>query len=308
MEAPRETPPHLSAIEHELVQREPIFHRHEYGTTREALESMTEESFWEVGASGRRYSRSYVIDTLLERYSRSHQDEWQTKDFYCQEIARDSYLLTYTLHQGVRVTRRATLWRHTPTGWKIVYHQGTAVEEERKTRSHSFHAEAGHPEVVVRPAAVIDVEAIRRIYNHYVLETVCTFEQQPVSPEKIAARIAEVTAASLPWLVAEQEGSVIGYAYASKWKERSPYRFAVETTIYLAPGCLGKSIGTTLYRALLKQLKDMRLHTAIGGVALPNAASVALHEKLGFRKVAQFAEVGFKFDTWIDVGYWQFAL
>ena len=100
----------------------------------------------------------------------------------------------------------------------------------------------------------------------------------------------------------------MGYASATKWKGRSAYRFSVETTIYLAPHSVGKRIGTELYRHLLDQLRDLGLHTAIGGVALPNPASVALHEKCGFRKVAHFGEVGFKFGKWIDVAYWQVSL
>lgn len=161
---------------------------------------------------------------------------------------------------------------------------------------------------MIRQAVATDAEAIARIYNYYILDTTVTFEEQPVAPAQMAERIAAVIAASLPWLVVEQDGSILGYARASKWKERSAYRFSVETTIYLAPHCQGKGIGTNLYQHLLKQLKDLELHLAIGGVALPNAASVALHEKLGFRKVAHFNEVGFKFGTWIDVAYWQLSL
>ena len=130
MEPELKTLPHLIAIQDELSQREPIFHRPEHGTSREALESMTDESFWEVGASGRRYSRKFVIDTVSRRYAESHEGHWQAQDFCCQEIAQDNYLLTYTLHQGARVTRRSTLWRRAPTGWKIVYHQGTVVAPE----------------------------------------------------------------------------------------------------------------------------------------------------------------------------------
>jgi L-amino acid N-acyltransferase YncA len=161
---------------------------------------------------------------------------------------------------------------------------------------------------VIRAATAADAEAIARIYNHYIRETVVTFEEEPVSPSDMAGRIAEVVAASLPWLVVEQDGSIVGYARATKWKGRSAYRYSVETTIYLAPECVGARIGTNLYRHLLEELKDLGLHLVIGGVALPNAASIALHEKLGFRKVAHFNEVGFKFGKWIDVAYWQLSL
>lgn len=89
---------------------------------------MTMEDFWEIGASGRRYSRDYVLDVLEERHKHPVQDRWETADFRCQELASDVYLLTYTLHQGQRVTRRATIWRRVAEEWKIVFHQGTIVE------------------------------------------------------------------------------------------------------------------------------------------------------------------------------------
>lgn len=111
------------------MRREPIFHRPAFGTTREAFESMTADDFWETGASGRRYSRNFVIDTVVKRYAEGAAESWQAWDFYCQMIAANHYLLTYTLHQGPRVTRRATLWREEDGRWVAVYHQGTIVEE-----------------------------------------------------------------------------------------------------------------------------------------------------------------------------------
>jgi len=161
---------------------------------------------------------------------------------------------------------------------------------------------------VIRAATPADAEAIARIYNHYVRETIVTFEEEQVSLSDMTGRMAEVAAASLPWLVAEQGGSIVGYARATKWRPRSGYRYSVETTIYLDPQRLRAGVGTAVYRTLLEQLKQCGFHTAIGGVALPNAASIALHEKLGFRKVAQFSEVGFKLGKWIDVAYWQLSL
>ena len=129
MEPKLATEARLLPILEQLREREPIFHRPEFGTTRADFEAMTEPDFWEVGASGRRYSREYVLDVLKERYRQPFDDDWQTSDFHCREIAADNYLLTYTLQQGPRLTRRATLWRHTAQGWKIVYHQGTLVAE-----------------------------------------------------------------------------------------------------------------------------------------------------------------------------------
>lgn len=129
MEPDLTTDPALAEILEELSEREPIFHRPEHGTTRRDFENMTEPDFWEVGASGRRYSRDFVLDTVTARYQTPHEDPWRTHGFHCREIAPDNYLLTYTLHQGERVTRRATLWRRRAGTWRIVYHQGTIVED-----------------------------------------------------------------------------------------------------------------------------------------------------------------------------------
>lgn len=128
MEPTRVTEERLIAIQAELSAREPIFHRPEFGSTRAAFESMTDADFWEVGASGRRYSRASVLNILDDRYAKPMDESWETRDFFCQEIAVDTYLLTYTLLQDSRVTRRATLWRRSCAGWKIVYHQGTIVQ------------------------------------------------------------------------------------------------------------------------------------------------------------------------------------
>ena len=123
------TDPNILDFLKELMEREPIFHRPEFGTTRADFERMTEATFWEVGASGRCYSREYVLDELEKRYANPTDDAWQTSDFHCVEIAVDNYLLTYTLIQGTRVTRRSTIWRRAARGWKVVYHQGTVVED-----------------------------------------------------------------------------------------------------------------------------------------------------------------------------------
>jgi hypothetical protein len=131
------TPPELLGILNGLIQYEPIFHHPEFGTTRQDFENMTDAAFWEVGASGRRYSRDYTLAEVVKRYEDPKyrgihsppENTWQTKDFHCLEIARDNYLLTYTLIQGDLVTRRSTLWRHTSSGWKILYHQGTIVQD-----------------------------------------------------------------------------------------------------------------------------------------------------------------------------------
>lgn len=125
---------------------------------------------------------------------------------------------------------------------------------------------------------------------------------------EIARRIEEVQSASLPWLIAETGGQLAGYCYATRWRTRTAYRFAVEITVYVARHSGGRGIGSTLYTHLLPKLRSAGIHSVIGGIALPNDASVALHEKFGFRKVAHFQEVGFKFGRWIDVGYRQLTL
>lgn len=135
MEPERVTPPELRVIEAELIAREPIFHRPEFGTTRADFERMTDPGFWEVGASGRRYSRAFVIDTLVARHAAPHDDPWDTGDFCCQRLADDLYLLTYTLAQGIRITRRSTVWRRVGDDWTIVFHQGTIVEDATGPRA-----------------------------------------------------------------------------------------------------------------------------------------------------------------------------
>ena len=160
----------------------------------------------------------------------------------------------------------------------------------------------------IRRAAVNDGGAIADIYNHYIANTVVTFETEPVSAADMAARITETGAVSLPWLVAESETGIIGYAYASTWKGRCAYRYSVESTIYLDPSHTGHGAGTRLYSALIEAIKALGMHAVIGGISLPNDGSVRLHEKLGFEKVGHFREVGHKQDRWVDVGYWQLML
>jgi L-amino acid N-acyltransferase YncA len=160
----------------------------------------------------------------------------------------------------------------------------------------------------IRTADSADAEAIARIYNHYVQSTHITFETEPLTADDIVRRIGETRNASLPWLLADDGGHIAGYAYASNWKGRCAYRYSVESTIYLDPGATGRGTGRQLYTALIAAIRDCAKHVVIGGISLPNAASIALHEALGFHRVGEFSEVGYKFDRWIDVGYWQLTL
>lgn len=161
---------------------------------------------------------------------------------------------------------------------------------------------------MIRSATVKDSAKIAEIYNYYISNTIVTFEEDPVGNTEIANRIASTLDEGLPWLVAEENGNVIGYAYASKWKARCAYKFSVESTIYLSDSYASKGWGSKLYAELLKNLKDKKFHVAMGGIALPNPQSIRLHEKFGFQKVAHLKEVGYKFNKWVDVGYWQIKL
>ena len=158
---------------------------------------------------------------------------------------------------------------------------------------------------MIRGATTDDAEAIARIYNHYIEHTIITFEETPVTAEEMKDRMASN---ELPWLVAEEDSKILGYAYAGEWKERAAYRHSVEGSVYLDHIATGRDLGKQLYQRLLERLREMTIHTVIGGIALPNEASVALHESLGFEKVAHYREVGRKFGQWIDVAYWQLIL
>lgn len=160
----------------------------------------------------------------------------------------------------------------------------------------------------IREVRLDDAAAIAAIYNYYVLNTTVTFEEEPVSADEIGRRINKVTA-NYPWLVAvDDDGKVKGYSYAGTWHHRSAFRYTVESTIYIANDAHGMGLGKTLYSALLERLKIQGVHSVIGSLGLPNPGSVALHEKLGFEKIAHLKEVGWKFEQWLDVGYWELIL
>ena len=121
------TAPELLPVLEALRRREPIFHRPEFGGTRADFERMAAADFWEIGASGRRYSRAHVLDVLEHRAPDPAEHTWKTRDFHCRELGANIYLLTYTLEQGERVSRRSTIWRRHGDEWVIVFHQGTLV-------------------------------------------------------------------------------------------------------------------------------------------------------------------------------------
>lgn len=160
---------------------------------------------------------------------------------------------------------------------------------------------------MIRPVRSDDAAAICDIYNYYIDNTIITFEEEQVEPAEMKDRILQITK-KLPWIVFEKDDMVAGYAYASEWKSRCAYKHSLETTVYLRQGMEGNGIGSKLYAELIEWLRKEKYHAAIGGISLPNDASIALHEKFGFKKIGQFVEVGYKFDKWIDVGYWELLL
>ncbi|MFI4939441.1 MAG: arsinothricin resistance N-acetyltransferase ArsN1 family B [Burkholderiales bacterium] len=160
---------------------------------------------------------------------------------------------------------------------------------------------------MIRPATVLDAPAIAAIYNPYVAATTISFEEAPVSDREMAQRIKDVTV-SLPWHVFESDGKIVGYAYAAPFRARSAFRLSVESSVYVSPDHARKGIGRQLYRKLIDDLRQRGMGVVIGGIALPNIASVALHESIGFEKVAHFKKVGRKFEQWIDLGYWELMM
>lgn len=160
---------------------------------------------------------------------------------------------------------------------------------------------------MIRSVEIRDAENICTIYNEYIQNTVISLEEDILSVDDVSSRIREVTR-KYPWLVYEEENSVIGYTYATQWRVRSGYRHSVETAIYVDSNHLSKGVGTVLLKALLSKLRDQSIHSVMAGIALPNPASISLYEKSGFEKVAHFREVGYKFNQWVDVAYWELIL
>ena len=158
----------------------------------------------------------------------------------------------------------------------------------------------------IRRATAQDAAAIASIYAPYVTASAVSFETRPPGAAEVARRIEE-EGAHYPWFVAcaAGDGPVLGYAYAAAFRTRPAYRFTVETTVYLAEGAHGRGTGTLLYRALLAALEAQGYAQAIAAITLPNPASAALHERLGFRPIGTYEKVGFKLGAWRSVGLWQ---
>lgn len=162
--------------------------------------------------------------------------------------------------------------------------------------------------MIIRPADSDDAVEVAYIYNYYVATSHATFEIDPVDADEMKARIGKCLDQGYPFLVCEDEGSIVGYAYGHEYRPRRAYRQTVEVSVYLRPGEDGKRIGTLLYEELFDSVRKNDFHAVVAGISLPNDASIGLHEKFGMTKIAHFREVGRKFDRWIDVGYWEVVL
>lgn len=156
----------------------------------------------------------------------------------------------------------------------------------------------------IREVNLKDAAQVADVYNHYIQNTHHTFETEPLSTDEMEKRISAVIE-DYPFLVAEEDGEILGYAYATKFRLRQAYEFASEVSIYVRNAAKQKGIGTQLYTKLFEELADSYVHAIVAGISLPNDASIRFHEKLGFEKVAHFREVGYKLGRWIDVGYWE---
>jgi L-amino acid N-acyltransferase YncA len=159
----------------------------------------------------------------------------------------------------------------------------------------------------LRLAVAADFDAIAAITNHYIRTTAIHFGDEDVAADELRSAW-RAHADVYPWLVTEQRGAVLGYAKSGAWRARAAYHWSTETGIYLRPDQCGRGLGRPLYARLLAVLRAQGFHAAIGGIALPNAASVALHERLGFVAVGCVPRAGRKFDRWHDVGFWHLGL
>lgn len=152
-----------------------------------------------------------------------------------------------------------------------------------------------------------DTQSLLDIYNYYVLHSVATFDLEALSFEMFKNKIETINA-DFPFLVYEEHNNILGFAYGSRFRPKPAYNPVVESTVYVKHDAHGKQIGTKLYAELLKQLRQGNFHTVLGVLTIPNTGSVKLHENFGFKKVAHLSEVGYKFDKWHDVGFWQLKL
>jgi len=162
-----------------------------------------------------------------------------------------------------------------------------------------------HQALVIRPATSADAAAIQAIYAPFVTDTAISFEEVPPTVDAMAQRITNAQAGGHAFLAAADGDAILGYAYAGAHRARPAYRASVDVSAYVAPGGHRRGIGRRLYEHLLQDLAAKNFHAAFAGITQPNAASVGLHEALGFTHVGTYHEVGFKLGAWHDVGWWQ---
>lgn len=155
--------------------------------------------------------------------------------------------------------------------------------------------------------AARDAAACAAIYEPFVSGSYVSFEEEPPDPAELARRIAS-TSERYPWLVADDDGIVVGFAYAGAHRERAAYRWAADVAVYVAERSRRRGVGRGLYTTLLDLLTRQGIQVACAGVTLPNPASVALHEACGFRPVGVYRRIGWKAGAWRDVGWWQCEL
>jgi L-amino acid N-acyltransferase YncA len=157
----------------------------------------------------------------------------------------------------------------------------------------------------IRKATLEDAAQIAEIYNYYIKTSHATFELETIDAAEMQSRISETFQKNYPFFVCVENEEIVGYAYGRYFRPRRAYMHSIEVSVYIKNGAEAKGIGTRLYEKLLHEILQKDFHAIIAGISLPNDASVKLHEKFGFEKVAHFREVGFKFGRWIDVGYWE---
>ena len=161
---------------------------------------------------------------------------------------------------------------------------------------------------VIRLATPHDAAAVHAIYAPIVRDTVISFEWEPPSADEMRARIEKVRADRYPWLVAEVDGHVRGYAYASRFRTRDAYDWTAEVSVYVHPESHRRGVGRAVYGALLRMLELQGYRAAYGVATAPNPGSEALHRALGFEQVGRYPRIGWKFDAWHDVTVWRRAL
>lgn len=160
----------------------------------------------------------------------------------------------------------------------------------------------------IRNVTLQDAKSICDIYNYYIKDTIITFEDEVVSEKEIKERISKILKKGYPYIVYEEDGCVVGYAYVDNWRTRKAYDITLETSIYLDKDSIGKGIGRILYQELINKARQINIYSLIGVVSLPNEPSQKIHADLGFELIGNFKESGRKFDKLIDVEFWQLFL